>query len=133
MAIVCIIDDDALIRKSLTSLLKSAGHTAAPFASGEAFLASPHAGHSECILLDLKLKGANGLEIQRQLLERGVDAPVIFISSLGDDASVGRALEQGARAFLHKPFSSEEILELIDRFTPRRVPKAGSRGDAGEA
>ncbi|RDJ98064.1 response regulator transcription factor [Paraburkholderia lacunae] len=133
MAIVCIIDDDALIRKSLTSLLKSAGHTAVPFSSGEDFLASAQAGSAGCILLDLELKGVNGLEVQRLLLERGVDAPVIFISSHGDDASVGRALEQGARAFLHKPFSSEEILELIERLSPNPASGQGSGPDGGNA
>lgn len=117
MAIVCIIDDDALIRKSLTSLLKSAGHIAAPFASGEDFLAAAQPDNAACILLDLELKGVNGLEVQRQLLERGVAAPVVFISSHGDEDSVGRAFEQGARAFLHKPFSSDEILELIEGFS----------------
>lgn len=128
MALVCIVDDDALVRKSLTSLLQSAGHIVAPFASGEEFLASPRHERAACILLDLKLKGMNGLEVQRLLLEQRVRAPIVFISSHADDEAVRRALDRGGRAFLHKPFSSDEMLELIERLAsePSRERGGGS-------
>lgn len=74
MAFVCIIDDDASVRKSLESLLKAAGHTTLSFASGEDFLLSDHRFHAACILLDFKMKGMNGLEVQRALKEKGAYA-----------------------------------------------------------
>ncbi|MBN3834234.1 response regulator [Burkholderia sp. Ac-20344] len=115
MGIVCVIDDDASVRKSLASLLKSAGYTALPFASGEAFLASGPPGDAVCVLIDLKMKGMSGLDVQRQLVQRDATIPVIFMSSHGDDESVRRAFAQGAVAFLRKPFSSDDMIDLIDR------------------
>ncbi|QBR02426.1 response regulator [Paraburkholderia pallida] len=127
MALVCIVDDDVLVRKSLTSLLQSAGHMAAPFASGEEFLASPRHECAACILLDLKLKGMSGLEVQRRLNEEHVAVPVVFISSQADDEAVRRAIERGARAFLHKPFSSDEMLEVVESIAIGQAGKpAGS-------
>ncbi|TDG23408.1 response regulator [Paraburkholderia silviterrae] len=125
MALVCIVDDDVLVRKSLTSLLQSAGHIAASFASGEEFLASPWHVGAACILLDLKLKGMNGLEVQRRLIEQRVAAPIVFISSHADDEAVRRALERGARAFLHKPFSSDEMLEVVERLAVGSATEPG--------
>lgn len=115
MGMVCIIDDDASVRKSLASLLKSAGYSALPFASGEEFLASGPPDHAVCVLIDLKMKGMSGLDVQRQLVQRNATLPVIFMSSHGDDESVRRALAQGAVAFLRKPFSSDDMIDLIDR------------------
>ncbi|RQS35324.1 response regulator [Burkholderia sp. Bp8992] len=115
MAIVCIIDDDASVRKSLASLLKSAGHTALPFESGEAFLAAGLLDGVVCVLVDLKLKGMSGFDVQRLLVERKVTLPVIFMSAHGDDESVRRALAQGAFAFLRKPFPSDDVLNLIEQ------------------
>jgi FixJ family two-component response regulator len=115
MPIVCIIDDDPLVRKSLASLLKSAGHTALQFESGEAFLAAGPTDTAACILVDLKMKGMSGLDVQRILAQRRSTTPVIFMSAHGDDESVRRALAAGALAFLRKPFSSDDMLDLIDR------------------
>ncbi|MEM5294103.1 response regulator [Burkholderia sp. JPY481] len=120
MAIVYIVDDDALIRRSLAGLLKSAGHTATCFESGEAFLASETVAQACCILLDLKLGGMNGLDVQRALIERGTSIPVIFISSHGEEEVVDKALRQGAIAFFHKPFSVDRILALIDETGTRQ-------------
>ncbi|WP_175873741.1 response regulator [Burkholderia sp. BCC0397] len=114
MAIVCIIDDDASVRKSLGNLLKSAGHTALTYASGEEFLAAGPRDTAACALVDLKMKGISGLEVHRLLIQRGSTMPVIMMSAHGDDESVRRALAQGAMAFMRKPFSSDDILDLID-------------------
>lgn len=115
MGMVCIIDDDASVRKSLASLLKSAGYSALPFASGEEFLANGPPDDAVCVLLDLKMKGMSGLDVQRQLVQRHATIPLIFMSSHGDDESVRRALAQGAVAFLRKPFASDDLIDLIDR------------------
>lgn len=122
MALVCIIDDDASVRKSLASLLKSAGHTALPFASGEEFLATGPLHGAACVLLDLKMKGMGGLDVQRLLVQRHAALPVIFMSAHGDDESVRRALAQGAVAFLRKPFPSDDVLDLIDQLASGAPP-----------
>ncbi|CAB3771388.1 two-component system response regulator [Burkholderia puraquae] len=115
MGIVCVIDDDASVRKSLASLLKSAGYTALPFASGEEFLASGPPDDAICVLIDLKMKGMSGLDVQRQLVQRNATVPVILMSSHGDDESVRRAFAHGAVAFLRKPFPSDDMIDLIDQ------------------
>ncbi|WP_321820704.1 MULTISPECIES: response regulator transcription factor [unclassified Burkholderia] len=122
MALVCIIDDDASVRKSLASLLKSAGHTALPFASGEEFLATGPLDDAACVLLDLKMKGMGGLDVQRLLVQRNAALPVILMSAHGDDESVRRALAQGAVAFLRKPFPSDDLLDLIDQVASGTPP-----------
>jgi len=122
MALVCIIDDDASVRKSLASLLKSAGHTALPFASGEEFLATGPLDDAACVLLDLKMKGMGGLDVQRLLVQRNPALPVILMSAHGDDESVRRALAQGAVAFLRKPFPSDDMLNLIDQVASGAPP-----------
>ncbi|WP_321926073.1 response regulator transcription factor [Burkholderia sp. BCC1998] len=122
MALVCIIDDDASVRKSLASLLKSAGHTALPFASGEEFLATGPLDDAACVLLDLKMKGMGGLDVQRLLVLRNAALPVILMSAHGDDESVRRALAQGAVAFLRKPFPSDDLLDLIDQVASGTPP-----------
>lgn len=68
---VCIVDDDASVRKSLANLLRSAGFETLSFSAGHAFLASPLAGEAGCVLLDLKMPGMSGLEVQRELAQRG--------------------------------------------------------------
>ncbi|MCR4468186.1 MULTISPECIES: response regulator transcription factor [unclassified Burkholderia] len=122
MALVCIIDDDASVRKSLASLLKSAGHTALPFESGEEFLATGPLDDAACVLLDLKMKGMGGLDVQRLLVQRNAALPVILMSAHGDDESVRRALAQGAVAFLRKPFPSDDLLDLIDQVASGTPP-----------
>lgn len=117
MAFVCIIDDDASVRKSVASLLKSAGHTVASFPSGEAFLGADQPVPFTCILLDLKMKGLQGLDVQRILRERGTHTPIIFMSAHNDEAAVGRALAEGALDFLRKPFPADDLLSLVDEAT----------------
>ncbi|VWB71056.1 response regulator transcription factor [Burkholderia lata] len=117
MAFVCIIDDDASVRKSLESLLKAAGHTALSFASGEDFLLSDQRLRAACLLLDFKMKGMNGLDVQRALNEKGARIPVIIMSAQRDEDVVRRALDQGALDFLRKPFSDDDLLNLVDQAT----------------
>ncbi|AXF25839.1 two-component system response regulator [Burkholderia pyrrocinia] len=122
MAIVCVIDDDASVRKSLASLLKSAGHTALLFASGEEFLAAGSLDDAACVLVDLKMKGMSGLDVHLALVQRKVTLPVIFMSAHGDDESVRRGLAQGAVAFLRKPFPSDDMINLIDQVASGAPP-----------
>jgi len=111
---VCIVDDDASVRKSLANLLRSAGFGTVQFASGEELLASEHAPMAGCVLLDLKMPGLTGLEVQRELAQRGWRLPVICMSAHWDDLAVQMSLRLGARACLGKPFSEEALLKVVE-------------------
>ncbi|MFC6479323.1 response regulator transcription factor [Pseudomonas asuensis] len=110
---MCIVDDDASVRKSLGNLLKSAGYRPASFESGEAFLESEAAGTAGCLLLDMCLQGMHGLEVQRQLLVAGRTISVICMSAHADDHVKRSAYAAGAISFLDKPFDDLALLERI--------------------
>ncbi|WP_205524605.1 response regulator transcription factor [Pseudomonas putida] len=111
---VCIVDDDASVRKSLGNLLRSAGFECLAFATGDVFLASGQAREAGCVLLDLKMPGMSGLEVQRELARRGWRLPVIGMSAHWEDGAVQAALANGAQACLGKPFSEEALLKVVE-------------------
>lgn len=113
MVLVCIVDDDDSIRKSLGNLLKSMGYASVGFASGEAFLASAVIDQASCVLLDLYMHGMQGLEVQQCLNESGKAIAVICMSAHNDEDSIARAMAAGARCFLRKPFSEDILLSAI--------------------
>jgi FixJ family two-component response regulator len=114
MSIIYIVDDDAALRGSLGNLLKSLGYGTVAFASGEAFLASPFVHNAMCLLLDLKMKGMQGLEVQKRLNARGSTVPIVFMSAHCDEEMTQHALENGAIEFLRKPFSERLLLDSIN-------------------
>ena len=114
MSFVCIVDDDASVRSGVGNLLKAVGYTSMAFSSGEEFLASPMVDDALCVLLDLRMQGMQGLEVQRQLNADQRHIPVVFMSAHGDDESVQRAMEHGAVSFLCKPFEEEVLLDSIE-------------------
>ena len=109
MPIVCVIDDEASIRKGLTNLLRSAGYQPVGFASGESFLSSPWRSKAACVLLDLQLPGLQGDEVVRAL---NAEIPVICLSAQTDERQIATCLAQGAR-FLAKPCEGETLLNTI--------------------
>ena len=111
---VCIVDDDASVRKSLANLLRSAGYETLPFSAGDAFLDSELAHQAVCVLLDLKMPGMGGLHVQRELTRRGWCMPVICMSAHWDDGAVHAAMSLGALACLGKPFSEEVLLRVVE-------------------
>lgn len=111
---VCIVDDDASVRKSLANLLRSAGFETLAFAAGDVFLGSQLARQAGCVLLDLKMPGMGGLEVQRELARLGWCLPVICMSAHWDDGAVQTALGLGALACLGKPFSEEVLLKVVE-------------------
>lgn len=111
---VCVVDDDLSVRKSLVNLLKSAGYRALSFASGEELLACAELDEAACILLDLRMKGLQGLEVQLALNAAGRTTAVICMSAHWDDASLKEATSLGARDCLHKPFTGEALLAAIE-------------------
>ena len=110
--IVFVVDDDVSVRESLELLIKSAGWQPETFASGQDFLSRSRAAVPCCLLLDVKLPGFNGLEVQRQLAER-TEMPIIFITGHGDVPTTVEAMKAGAVEFLTKPFSDDVLLNAI--------------------
>ena len=111
-SIVFVVDDDISVRESLELLIKSAGWQPETFASGQDFLAHPRAAVPCCLLLDVTLPGFNGLEVQRQLVER-TEMPIIFITGHGDVPMTVQAMKAGAIEFLTKPLKDDVLLDAI--------------------
>jgi len=109
-----VVDDDDALRNSLDDLLESVGFRVQGFASAEAFLQAQHAPETACLLLDVRLPGMNGLELQRQLGVTHRCIPIIFITAYADDAMRAHALAAGAVAVLSKPCREEDLLNAIE-------------------
>ena len=113
--LIFVVDDDDAVRASLRALLETSGYRTARFASGVAFLDSADTGRGACVLLDVKMRELDGLEVQRRLNERGVMLPVIIITGHGDIAMAVQAMRAGAVDFLEKPVSRDRLLEAVAR------------------
>ena len=112
--LIAIIDDDNSLRNSLDNLLRSVGFRTQGFSSAEGFLSSNHIPDTTCLILDVRMPGMNGLELQRQLGAANWPIPIIFITAHADDDARAQALAAGAVDFLYKPFHEEELLNAID-------------------
>jgi FixJ family two-component response regulator len=111
--VVWVIDDDPAIREGLSSLLRSVGLGVATFASAQEFLRQPPAEGPGCLVLDVRLPGLSGLELQRALAAAERAWPIIFITGHGDIPMTVQAMKAGAVEFLPKPFREQELLEAI--------------------
>ncbi|WP_040261559.1 response regulator transcription factor [Pseudomonas massiliensis] len=118
MQVVCVVDDDSSVRKSLANLLKSAGYAPQCFASGEDFLASSAMQIAACVVLDLCMPGLSGHEVQQCLRLMAPELPVVCISANGE-AARWRCLTEGAACFLSKPFTGEALLRAIEPLVHR--------------
>ena len=114
MIIVCIVDDDASVRKSLANLLRSAGYRCRIFASGEEFLAIDNFDDVACLLLDLKMKGLSGIEVMQALALLDRKFPVICMSAYWDEATLTESSRYGANECLRKPFSGDALLTAVE-------------------
>ena len=112
--LISIVDDDDSLRNSLNNLIRSVGFRAQGFPSAEAFLNSSELHDTACLILDVRMPGMSGLDLQRQLVATNSRIPIVFITSHGDDDAQARALDAGAVAFLYKPFREEALLKAID-------------------
>ncbi len=112
--VISIVDDDDAFKNSLDDLIRSIGFATLGFNSAEAFLISNQARDAACLILDVRMPGMSGLDLQRQLVAAKWQIPIIFITSHVDDVARANALEAGAVAFLYKPFHEEELLNAID-------------------
>jgi len=111
--IVYAVDDDPAVRKGLARLLRSAGHKVTAFTSAAEFLARDHHQGAGCILLDVRMPGVDGLELQADLAAQGVDLPIVFLTGHGDIPMSVEAMKQGAADFLTKPVDEEVLLNAV--------------------
>jgi FixJ family two-component response regulator len=112
--LICVVDDDFLLRESTKRLLRSFKFNVKALASAEEFLNSECLAETACLILDVRIPGMSGLELQRQLIVDHPDLPIVFITAHEDENCRRRALQAGAVAFLHKPFSEQDLLNAID-------------------
>ncbi len=110
---VFIIDDDADVRASIAGLLKSVGLRSEIFGTAQEFLGRKRPEGQSCLVLDVRLPGMNGLDVQRELADAGVPIPIVFITGHGDIPMTVRAMKSGAVEFLTKPFSDQDLLDAI--------------------
>jgi two-component system, LuxR family, response regulator FixJ len=113
IAVVAIVEDDDPLRGALESVLRSAGFQVDPFSSAEAFLSSGDRERTDCLLLDVRLPGMSGLELQRRLTEMKDPIPIVFVTAHGDQSLRDLALRAGAAGFLLKPVRRETLVEAI--------------------
>ena len=112
-AAVFVVDDDALIRDSLEQLVKSVGLQVETFSSTQAFLDTELPDTPSCLVLDIRMPGLSGLDLQDELVKRGISIPIIFITGHGTVPMSVRAMKAGAMDFLQKPFEDQELLDII--------------------
>jgi len=112
-SLVSVVDDDESVREALPDLLREFGFAVETFASAEEFLASGRLADTRCLILDVAMPGMSGPDLQRELLKRRQQVPIVFITAHADQWRA-RCLEQGAVACLRKPFSDTALREALD-------------------
>src|SRR5919108_2793788 len=118
-AMIFVVDDDAAMREALQRLLRSVGLRVATFASAREFLQHRDADVPGCVVLDVRLPGLSGLDLQRELAAAQLDLPIIFITGYGDIPMTVRAMKAGAVEFLTKPFRDQDLLDAIQQALER--------------
>jgi FixJ family two-component response regulator len=112
--VIAIVDDDEPLREALGSVMKAAGFLIATFPTAEDFLDSPDWRNTACLILDVRLPGMSGIELQRRLLDADSSVPIIFVSAHGDASVRELVMNAGAIAFLNKPVRSDRLLKEIN-------------------
>jgi FixJ family two-component response regulator len=130
--IVYVVDDDASVRRSAERLMRSAGLKVMSFASAREFLAHPRAEGPACLVLDVRMPGLSGMELQHELVNSGVDVPIIFITGHGDIPMTVRALKAGAVEFLTKPVRRQQLLDAVQAAIERDRAANERRAACGE-
>ena len=113
--IVFVIDDDALIRDGIHSLIKSIGLRVETFSSAQDFMLAQRPDAPACLILDVRMPGLNGLDLQRKLSEANISIPIIFITGHGDIPMSVRAMKEGALEFLTKPVRGQDLLDAVQK------------------
>lgn len=127
--IVFVIDDDALIREGIQSLMRSAGLRVEAFASAHDFMQAKRTDAPSCLILDVRMPGLSGLDLQREMSDACVPIPIIFITGHGDIPMTVRAMKEGAKEFLTKPVRGQELLDAVQKAV---ASDRGQRKDRAE-
>ena len=130
--IIYVVDDSSSVRKSLTRLLTSAGYEVESFASGVDFLKQPPRNRPGCLVLDIKMPGLTGLQLQAALAERQQPVSIVFITGHGDIPASVRAMKAGAVDFITKPYSADVLLEAVRRAVEKDVRDLDERARVTE-
>ena len=128
--LISVVDDSDSVRESLTGLIRSAGFAAEDFPSAEKFLNSEHLYDTRCLILDVRMPGMGGLELQRRLIKSDRNIPIIFITAHGNEADRSQVLRDGAVDYLFKPFTepfTEQALNAINAALGFEVSKKRNR------
>jgi two-component system, LuxR family, response regulator FixJ len=128
-AIVMVVDDDAGVRNAMRTLLKSVGLTSQLYPSAQEFLAAFDPAQPGCALLDIRMPGMSGLELQQELNLRGATMPIIFMTGHGDIPMAVEAMQHGAFDFLQKPFRDQDLLDRIQKAIARDAKLRESLGE----
>ena len=131
--LVCIVDDDQSVRRSLGRLIKSADYAAETFSSAEDYLARETFEGAICLVLDVRMPGLNGLGLQQALEQRGAGEQIVFITGHGDVPTCTQAMKSGAVDFLTKPFGGEELIGAVKRALERAEDYVRERRERREA
>jgi FixJ family two-component response regulator len=118
--LVAVVDDDISVRESVPNLLEQVGFAVHAFTSAEAFLAADVADATNCLVLDVRLPGMSGPDLQQELARRGKHIPIVFITGTGDKSLQPRVLTSGAVACLFKPFSDTVLIEAVETALGKR-------------
>ena len=121
---IAVVDDDASVRSATVDLLASVGFACKAFEGAEDYLRSAVANRTACLILDVRMPGLNGLELQRLMADQGRAVPIIFITSYPNERVRRRAIRAGAICYLSKPYSEEDLLGCIRL----ALDKSGSKG-----
>jgi FixJ family two-component response regulator len=112
--IVCVVDDDAPLRRALQRLLRAVGFDVETFESAEQFLAAEHASPPDCLVLDIRLGALSGFDLHDRLRASGISAPVIFITGHDDAATREQARKIAAAGYIRKPFDETSLISAIE-------------------
>ena len=126
--LVHLVDDDAAIRRSVGFMLKTSGHRVETYESGSDLLNNADKLDDGCVLLDIRMPGMDGLEVQQALQEKGVSLPVIIMTGHGDVTLAVKAMKAGAVDFIEKPFEKAALLSSLEEGY-RRLSRKGATGD----
>ena len=129
---VFVIDDDESIREALKSLIRSVGLSVETFASAQEFLQSPRPDVPSCLILDVRMPGLSGLDLQRDLTEANIHIPIIFITGHGDIPMSVQAMKAGAIEFLTKPFRDQDLLDAIQQALERDRHSRSQQADTAD-
>jgi len=132
-ALVFLIDDDASVRKGVSRLLRSAGYKSESFESASDFLQREQHPGPVCLIVDVRMPGINGMDLQETLIQRRRQEQVIFITGHGDISMCAQAMKAGAVDFLTKPFHDDQLLQCVERALSRSAEQRKRSAERNEA